>query len=50
MHMTKEKLKQFNCNWCDFSIIAESEEELLQHIKDRHMGFDWRWGFFPNRY
>ena len=47
MRMAKEKYKQFNCRFCGFSVRAKTEEELLEHIKERHMGFDWRWGFFP---
>jgi len=50
MYMAKDKYKQFNCTFCGFSIKAKTEEELLEHIKNRHMGFDWRWVFFPNLY
>jgi len=49
MYMAKEEYKQFNCMLCGFSVTAKTEEELLDHIKTRHMGFDWRWGFFPRR-
>jgi len=45
----KDGYKQFNCMLCGFSVTAKTEEELLEHIRTCHMGFDWRWGFFPRR-
>jgi hypothetical protein len=52
MHMAKEfgdPGHAWHCLLCGFSVTAKTEEELLEHIRARHMGFDWRWGFFPNR-